>query len=408
MILAARKSVLVEGVEERIRVELLDGVYARLDPLAGQHHERAAHRRYAGGVADGLAADLAVALLVIADVIDIVVLLLTVLHTGEDAADVGLALRARAEARRIREERLQELNRHDFLTLEADRGGRQHADVLETAHVIEVALTEGHEETDALHVRQVLAEGLDLLVMQKVHVLLADLVEGILALDAHGRDLHPLAVLHVAARCRYLTEVDLRVKVSREGIAVVTAVAVEDVDGVDTVELVLRRICAVRLGYARVEAAAEECREAGVLELLLVGPLPAVIEVSGEAGFLTALFVDRAPLRIIRVLRLVVRGIHVVDAAGEAGIHDGEVLVRKGDVHHEIRLVAADQCAELLDVVGIDLCRRDLRLRRRCELLREGVTLRLGAAGNAELRKNVTHLTALGNRNTGYTTAADH
>ena len=344
----------------------------------------------------------------IADIVDIVVLLLTVLHTGEDAADVGLALRARAEARRIREECLQELNRHDFLTLEADRGGRQHADILETTHMIEVALTEGHEETDALHIRQVLAEGLDLLVVQKVHILLADLVEGILALDAHGRDLHPLAILHVAARCGYLAEVDLRVEVGREGIAVVTAVAVKDVDRVDAVELVLRRIRAVRLGHARVEAAAEQCREASLLELLLVGPLPAVVEVGGEAGFLTTLLVDRAPLRIIRVLRLVVCGIHVVDAAGEAGIHDGEVLVRKGDVHHEIRLVATDQCAELLHVIGINLCRRDLRLRRRCKLLRECITLRLRAAGNAELRKNVTHLTALGNRNTGYTTAADH
>ena len=62
-------------------------------------------------------------------------LVLPVLFAGEDAADVGLALRARAEARRIREECLQELNRHDFLTLEADRSGRQHADVLETTHV---------------------------------------------------------------------------------------------------------------------------------------------------------------------------------------------------------------------------------------------------------------------------------
>ena len=274
--------------------------------------------------------------------------------------------------------------------------------------MIEVALAEGHEEADALHIRQVLAEGLDLLVVQKVHILLADLVEGILALDAHGRDLHPLAVLHVAARCRYLTEVDLRVEVGREGIAMVAAVAVEDVDGVDAVKLVLRRICAVRLGHARVEAAAEQRGETGVLKLLLVRPLPAVVEVGRETGFLAALLVDRTPLRIIGVLRLIVCRIHVVDTTCEAGIHDGEVLVRKRDVHHEIRLVAADQRAELLHVIGIDLCRRDLRLRRRCELLREGITLRLGTAGNAELRKNVTHLTALGNRNTGYTTAADH
>jgi len=47
-----------------------------------------------------------------------------------------------------------------------------------------------------------------------------------------------MAVLPVGAGRRDLAEVDLRVEVRGEGIAVVAAVAVEDVDGVDLVKIV--------------------------------------------------------------------------------------------------------------------------------------------------------------------------
>ena len=93
--------------------------------------------------------------------------------------------------------------------------------------------------------RDVLCQRLDLLVVQQVHILLAHLVEIVLPLDAHGRDLDPMAVLPVAAGGGDFAEVDLGVEVGGESIAVVAAVAVEDVDGVDGVELVLLGVGAV-------------------------------------------------------------------------------------------------------------------------------------------------------------------
>ncbi len=153
---------------------------------------------------------------------------------------------------------------------------------------------------------------LDLLVVQQVHILLAHLIEVVLPLDAHGRDLHPVAVLPVAAGGRNLAQVDLRVEVGGKGIAVVAAVAVQNVDGVDGVELVLLGVGAVSLGHARVKAAAQQGGQAGFLKLLGVGPLPAVIKVGGETGLLAALLVDGAPLRVVGVLRLVVGGVHIV------------------------------------------------------------------------------------------------
>ena len=90
----------------------------------------------------------------------------------------------------------------------------------------QVALAEGHKEADALYARNILREGLDLLMVQKIHILLADLREVVLALDLHRLCLYPVAVLPVGAVCGYLTEVDLRVEVCSERITMVAAVAV--------------------------------------------------------------------------------------------------------------------------------------------------------------------------------------
>ena len=121
----------------------------------------------------------------------------------------------------------------------------------------QVGLAEGHEKADALDTRDVLGQRLDLLVVQQVHILVADLIEVILALDGHSRDLDPVAVLPVGAGRGNLAQVDLGVEVGRERVAVVAAIAVQNVDGVDLVEQVLLRVRAVCLRYARVKARAE-------------------------------------------------------------------------------------------------------------------------------------------------------
>ena len=274
--------------------------------------------------------------------------------------------------------------------------------------MVKVALAEGHEEADALDAGQVLAEGLDLLMVQQVHILLANLIKVVLALDAHGRDLDPLAVLHVAAGGRDLAQVDLGVEVGGKGVAVVTAVAVQNVDRVDGIELMLGSVGAVGLSYARVKAAAQQGGQAGVLKLFLVGPLPAVVKVGGETGLLAALLVDGAPFRVIGVFRLVVGGVHVVDAAGKAGVHDGQILIGQGDVHDKVRLIGVDEVAELLHIIGIDLRCGDFGLCVRGQLGSEGIALGLGAAGDAQLGENIADLAALGDGDRCNAAAADN
>ena len=113
-----------------------------------------------------------------------------------------------------------------------------------------------------------LREGFDLLVVQQVHILLADLIEGIRALNAHSRDFDPVAVFPITAGRGNLAQVDLRVEVCRKRITVVAAVAVQNIDGIDGIKLVLFGVGAVRLRNTRVKAAAEQCGEAGLFKLL--------------------------------------------------------------------------------------------------------------------------------------------
>ena len=278
----------------------------------------------------------------------------------------------------------------------------------------QVALPEGHEEADALDALQVAAQGLELLVVEEVHVLLADLVEDVLALDRHRRGLDPPALVErllvfdldavfvdpfpvprldrqsfgvggspfpvfrdpIGPLRGDLADVDLGVEVGGEGIPVVAAVAVEDVERADLVEVVLLRVSGEHLGDAGVEAAAENRREAGLLEPLAVRPLPGILEV-----------------RLVR--RLVVRRVQIAHARREARVHDREVLVGQRDVHDEVGLEILDHRRRRRDVHRVELRGRDLRgvrLRLRPSALSAGDALRNvvpdGAAARLRARRD--------------------
>ena len=188
----------------------------------------------------------------------------------------------------------------------------------------------------------------------------------------------------------------------------VAAVAVQDVDGVDGVKLVLLGVGAVGLGHAGVEAAAQQSGEAGLLKLLPVGPLPGVVEVGRESLLLAALLIGGLPLGLLDVLGLVVGGVHVVDAALQAGVHDGQVLVGQGNVHHQVGLVVLDEGHHFLHLVGVHLGGGDLGGGLSFQLSGQLVTLGLGAAGDAQLGKHVADLAALADGHVGHAAAADH
>ena len=274
--------------------------------------------------------------------------------------------------------------------------------------MVQIALAKGHEETDALDLWHVAAQGLDLLMMQKVHILLAHALEVVFPLDAHSGDLDPLAVFHIGARCRDLAQVDLRIEVRGKGIAMIAAIAVEDIDGVDGIEVMFLGIGRKDRRDARVKARAQKGRKAGLFELVLIGPLPGIVKVSREAKLLAALVVNLAPLGVFDVLGLEVRRIDVVDTSCQAGIHDREVLIRQRHIQDGIGLVLLDEFRQGFGIIGIDLRRRDLRLRLALQFLLQGIALGHRAAGNQQFIENAIVLAHLMDGNTCHTATADN
>ncbi|MPN25516.1 hypothetical protein SDC9_172928 [bioreactor metagenome] len=187
----------------------------------------------------------------------------------------------------------------------------------------------------------------------------------------------------------------------------VATVAVQDVDGVDLVEIVLQGVGGEHAGDAGVEAGAQKGGEARLLEPVLIGPLPAVIKIGGEAQRLAALLVNRPPGGIVGVLRLVVGGVDIVHAGGQAGVHDGQVLIGQGHVQDGVRPIRADEGGEGRDIHGVHLGGGDLGGGLAGKLLLKRVTLGDRAAGDAQVGEYLAVLAALLNGDGRHAAAAD-
>ena len=224
----------------------------------------------------------------------------------------------------IGQHRLEELDRDDLHPVVHDRVDAGHADVLDHAQVGEVLLSEGHPEAGAPDRGVVLHERFELFVVDDVRFAFADfrIVQRFVNLVGFGYD--PASVLVVAPFLRYFADVDFGVEVGGEGHAVIAGVAVDDVEVVYFVEVMLGGIGREDGRNARIETAAEDGREAFGLETVLIGPLPRILEVRLVLGF-------------------VVGRIEVVGAAFEAGVHDREVLIGQGDIHDDVGPEGAEQ-----------------------------------------------------------------
>ena len=120
-----------------------------------------------------------------------------------------------------------------------DRVDAGHADVLNDAQVREVLLAESHPETGAPDGGIVLDERLQLLMVDDVGFALADagIVQRPVYLVGLGDD--PLAVLVVTTLLGDLADIDFGIEIGGESHAVVAGVAVDDVEVMYLVEMVL-------------------------------------------------------------------------------------------------------------------------------------------------------------------------
>ena len=122
----------------------------------------------------------------------------------------------------------------------------------------------------------------------------------------------------------------------------VAGVAVDDVEVVNLLEVVLGGTCGVHTTHSWVEAATQNCCESCLLKTLSVGPLPAVLE-------------------MCLVERLIVGSVEVVDTTFQAGIHDGKVLIGQCHIDDQLGLMTLEQSHQLLNAVGVDFVGCDVR-----------------------------------------------
>ena len=189
--------------------------------------------------------------------------------------------------------------------------------------------------------------------VQQIHILFSDLVKVIFSFYAHGRNFHPAAVFPVTSRSGYFPQIHFRIKIRCEGITVIAAVTVQNVNGIDRVKFMFFRIGAVSLCHSRIKSASEKGCQSRLFKFFPVRPLPAIVKIRRETFFFTAFFINSFPLRIFRILRFIICRIHIVDAAGQAGIHNRQILIRQGNIHNQIRLIGFDQCDDLFHIVRV-------------------------------------------------------
>ena len=163
----------------------------------------------------------------------------------------------------------------------------------------------------------------------------------------------PFAFFPEASALGDFANIDFRIKISGELVAVVAGVGVHDVDCLDGIKEVLLGIGAEDVRDARVEAGAQQGHQAGLLEAFAVSPLPRVFE-----------------LRQVRWF--IVRGIDVVNAGVEAGVHQVKVLVGQGDVDEQVGTEGLDQGNRRFDIIGIHGRRLDGLARGELDVRRDG------------------------------------
>lgn len=180
----------------------------------------------------------------------------------------------------------------------------------------------------------------------------------------------PFAFFPEASALGDFANINFWIKISGELVAMVASVGVHDVDRLDGIEEVLLGIGAEDIRDARVEARAQQGHQAGFFETFAVGPLPRVFE-----------------LRQVRWF--VVRGIDVVDAGVEAGVHQMKVLVGQGDVDEQIGAEGLDEGNRRFDIIGIHGGRLDGLARGDLDVRRDGLAFILIARGEHDFREGL-------------------
>ena len=327
----------------------------------------------------------------VADVLDIERLLAAAVQcfARGDIADVGLALGRRAQRAWLGQHRLQELQRNDLHPVINHRIDPRHAHVLQHGQVLDIGIAKGHPEPPALQLGNELREAFQLLVVHHVHVLRAHGLKVERHLLAHRRRLDKRAVLPMPRWRSHLADVDLGVEVGGKGLPMIAAIAIQNIQLPNGLQLVLLQPHREHAGHARIEPAAQQRHQTRLLEPLLIGPLPVVLELG-------------------HILGLIVGGIHVMHARRQARVHNGQVLIGQRQIDHQLGPDLADQGGQRRHILGIDGISPHRLTDPRLDRLRDRLALADRAAGQMDLGEDAGVHRHLVDAHRAHPARADH
>ena len=243
--------------------------------------------------------------------------------------------------------------------------------------------------------------------VKQIHIFLTNLREIVFSFNLHRLCLYPMAIFPVRTVRRHFTQIDLRIKIGGKRIAMVAAIAVENINCLDLIKIMFQCISGKDTGDTRIKAASEKCRDACFFKLFLISPLPGIVKICRKSGLFAAFFIDFTPLFVIGIFRLIIGGINIIHLACQTRIHDRQILIRQCHIQNGIRLIRLDQCDQFFHMICIHLCCCDLCFRCILQFFFQVITLCLCSAGNADFRKCFAVLTAFVDRNSCNSAASD-
>ena len=169
----------------------------------------------------------------------------------------------------------------------------------------------------------------------------------------------------------------------------VTGITIHDVEILNLIEIMLSSIGCVDAGNTWVETTTEDSRQTCFLEAFAISPLPRVFEMS-------------------LILRFIVGSVQIVATCLQTSLHNSEVLIRQGKVHHNVGFIGREQLHQFLHAVGIHLCCLHVRAVLLVEHLSQSITLRLCTTGNHHFVENFRLLSHLVRCHRCYATSADN
>ena len=271
----------------------------------------------------------------------------------------------------IGEDSFEELEGLDHMSLIVDGDNGVHTNVLDYTQVGEIFLSEGHPEARALDGGEVDDKTLDFFVVEEIALTRSHVGIGQSLVNFEGFCFHPFTIFPIKSLLRDFADVDFGIEVGGKGFSVVTSVAVYDVEIVDFVEMVLCSVSGVDRGDTRVETATEDGAKSSFLKAFAISPLPRVFEMCFIFGF-------------------VVGSVEIVTTGFKTSVHNGEVLIGKREIHHQIGLEGFKKCHQFWNVVGIHLRRFDVVAQAHIgNAFGDGFALRHGARSDHNFVKNI-------------------